>query len=157
MIVLDVLRNGEIINSNLRNMVIQEDDILFVKGSFDNFQRLKEIENLVMLADEKLTQDELEQEDNILAECLVTDNSELIGLSLQEANFRRSFGSFVLAIRREGEIIRRKLAHFILKPFDTLLVYGPKDRINQLANKEGFIVLGKVDGSLDGHPFGGLV
>ena len=64
-IVLDVLRNGEIINSNLRNMVIQEDDILFVKGSFDNFQRLKEIENLVMLADEKLTQDELEQEDNI--------------------------------------------------------------------------------------------
>ena len=152
-IVLDVLRNGEIINSNLRNMVIQEDDILFVKGSFDNFQRLKEIENLVMLVDEKLTQDELEQEDNILAECLVTDNSELIGLSLQEANFRRSFGSFVLAIRREGEIIRRKLAHFILKPFDTLLVYGPKDRINQLANKEGFIVLGKVDGSLDGHPF----
>ena len=101
-----------------------------------------------MLADEKLTQDELEQEDNILAECLVTDNSELIGLSLQEANFRRSFGSFVLAIRREGEIIRRKLAHFILKPFDTLLVYGPKDRINQLANKEGFIVLGKVDGCL---------
>ena len=152
-IVLDVLRNGEIINSNLRNLVILEDDILFVKGSFDNFQRLKEIENLVMLADEKLTQDELEQEDNILAECLVTDNSELIGLSLQEANFRRSFGSFVLAIRREGEIIRRKLAHFILKPFDTLLVYGPKDRINQLANKEGFIVLGKVDGSLDGHPF----
>ena len=72
---------------------------------------------------------------------------------MQEANFRRSFGSFVLAIRREGEIIRRKLAHFILKPFDTLLVYGPKDRINQLANKEGFIVLGKVDGSLDGHPF----
>ena len=152
-IVLDVLRNGEIINSNLRNLVILEDDILFVKGSFDNFQRLKEIENLVMLADEKLTQDELEQEDNILAECLVTDNSELIGLSLQEANFRRSFGSFVLAIRREGEIIRRKLAHFILKPFDTLLVYGPKDRIDQLANKEGFIVLGKVDGSLDGHPF----
>ena len=35
-----------------------------------------------MLADEKLTQDELEQEDNILGECLVTDNSELIGLSL---------------------------------------------------------------------------
>ena len=152
-IVLDVLRGGEIINSNLRNLIIQEDDILFVKGSFDNFQRLKEIKNLIMLADEKLTQEELEQEDNILAECLVTDNSELIGLTLQEANFRRSFGSFVLAIRREGEIIRRKLAHFILKPFDTLLVYGPKDRINQLANKEGFIVLGKVDGSLDGHPF----
>ena len=151
-IVLDVLRGGEIITSNLRGLSLQKDDILFVKGSFDNFQRLKEIENLALLTDEKLTQEELEQENHILAECLVTDNSELIGQTLQDANFRRTFGSFVLAIRREGEVIRRKLAHFILKPFDTLLVYGPKDRISQLASKEGFIVLGKADANLDSHP-----
>ena len=151
-IVLDVLRKGEIITSNLRGLKLEEGDVLFVKGSFDNFQRLKEIENLALLTDEKLTQEELEQEDHILAECLVTDNSELIGQTLQEANFRRSFGSFVLAIRREGEVIRRKLAHFILKPFDTLLVYGPKDRISQLASKDGFIVLGKTDANLDSHP-----
>ena len=151
-IVLDVLRGGEIITSNLRSLILKQDDVLFVKGSFENFQRLKEIENLALLTDEKLTQEELEQEDHILAECLVTDNSELIGQTLQEANFRRTFGSFVLAIRREGEVIRRKLTQFILKPFDTLLVYGPKDRINQLSSKEGFIVLGKVDASLDSHP-----
>ena len=151
-IVLDVLRGGEIITSNLRSLILKEGDVLFVKGSFENFQRLKEIENLALLTDEKLTQEELEQEDHILAECLVTDNSELIGQTLQEANFRRTFGSFVLAIRREGEVIRRKLTQFILKPFDTLLVYGPKDRINQLSSREGFIVLGKVDASLDSHP-----
>ena len=151
-IVLDVRRGGESITSNLRGLSLQKDDVLFVKGSFDNFQRLKEIENLALLTDEKLTQEELEQENHILAECLVTDNSELIGQTLQDANFRRTFGSFVLAIRREGEVIRRKLAHFILKPFDTLLVYGPKDRISQLASKEGFIVLGKADANLDSHP-----
>ena len=151
-IVLDVLRDGEIITSNLRSLMLKQDDVLFVKGSFENFQRLKEIENLALLTDEKLTQEELEQEDHIVAECLVTDNSELIGQTLQEANFRRTFGSFVLAIRREGEVIRRKLTQFILKPFDTLLVYGPKDRINQLSSREGFIVLGKVDASLDSHP-----
>ena len=151
-IVLDVLRGGEIITSNLRSLVLKQEDVLFVKGSFDNFQRLKEIENLALLTDVKLTQEELEQEDHILAECLITDNSELIGQTLQEANFRRSFGSFVLAIRREGEVIRRKLAQFILKPFDTLLVYGPQDRVNQLASREGFIVLGKVNASLDSHP-----
>ena len=151
-IVLDVLRGGEIITSNLRSLVLKQEDVLFVKGSFDNFQRLKEIENLSLLTDVKLTQEELEQEDHILAECLITDNSELIGQTLQEANFRRSFGSFVLAIRREGEVIRRKLAQFILKPFDTLLVYGPQDRVNQLASREGFIVLGKVNASLDSHP-----
>jgi len=33
-----------------------------------------------------------------------------------------------------------------------LLVYGPKDRINQLASKDGFLVLGKTDADLDSHP-----
>ena len=70
-----------------------------------------------MLADEKLTQDELEQEDNILAECLVTDNSELIGLSLQEANFRRSFGSFVLAISKRRRNHSKKTCPFYFKAF----------------------------------------
>ena len=58
-IVLDVLRGGEIITSNLRSLILKEGDVLFVKGSFENFQRLKEIENLALLTDEKLTQEEL--------------------------------------------------------------------------------------------------
>jgi len=113
---------------------------------------MKEVESLNLLADEKLTQEELEQDDNIIAECLVTDNSSIIGKTLQDSNFRRRFGSFVLAIKRDGEIIRRKISHFILKPFDTLLVYGPKDKIIDLGEKEGFIVLGKVDATLDNNP-----
>ena len=151
-IVLDVIRDGKIINQNLRGLLLQVDDILFVKGSFENFQKMKEVESLNLLADEKLTQEELEQDDNIIAECLVTDNSSIIGKTLQDSNFRRRFGSFVLAIKRDGEIIRRKISHFILKPFDTLLVYGPKDKIIDLGEKEGFIVLGKVDATLDNNP-----
>lgn len=151
-IVLDVIRDGKIINQNLRGLLLQVDDILFVKGSFENFQKMKEVESLNLLADEKLTQEELEQDDNIIAECLVTDNSSIIGKTLQDSNFRRTFGSFVLAIKRDGEIIRRKISQFILKPFDTLLVYGPKDKIMDLGEKEGFIVLGKVDATLDINP-----
>ena len=40
--------------------------------------------------------------DNTLVECLLTQQSELVGKSLMEINFRRRFGSFILAIRREG-------------------------------------------------------
>ena len=48
----------------------------------------------------KLTQEELEQEDNILVECILTDKSELVGKSLKSGNFRRRYGAFILAVRR---------------------------------------------------------
>ena len=39
---------------------------------------MKEVEGVALLTDEKLTQSELEQEDNELVECLLTDDSGLV-------------------------------------------------------------------------------
>ena len=94
---------------------------------------MKEVEKVTLLTDEKLTQKELEKEDNILVECLISDQSSLIGRSLMTTNFRRRFGAFILAIRREGTIFRKKVAHIILNSFDTLLVYGPANKIQALS------------------------
>ena len=55
----------------------------------ENFFRMKEVEQVYMLTDEKLNQEELTKEENLLVECLVTNQSELVGQSLKEANFRR--------------------------------------------------------------------
>ena len=75
---------------------------------------MKEVEGITLLTDEKLTQSELEQEDNELVECLLTDESDLVGKSLMSANFRQIYGAFILAIRREGDIFRKKIAHMKL-------------------------------------------
>ena len=64
------------------------------------------------------------------------------------ANFRRRFGAFILAIRREGTIFRKKIAHIILNPFDTLLVYGPANKLGDLSKSGDFIVLGEVGAEL---------
>ena len=45
-IVLDILRNSELITSNIRNTKLKEGDILFIRGSVDSFLRLKTIEKL---------------------------------------------------------------------------------------------------------------
>jgi len=68
-------------------------------------------------------------------------------------NFRRRFGSFILAIRREGAIIRKKIAHIILRSFDTLLLYGPRDKIKELSETGDFIVLGEIEATLQKHRF----
>lgn len=146
--VLDILREGRLITSNIRNTILYEEDILFVRGSLDNFLRMKEVENISLLTDEKLTQTELQKENNVLVECLLTAKSDLVGQSLMEVNFRRRFGSFVLAIRREGAILREKIAKIVLHPFDSLLVYGPREKIHELAETDNFIVLEEIEASL---------
>ena len=146
--VLDILREKQLITRNIRRTPLKIGDILFVKGTLENFLRMKEIEKVALLTDEKLTQSELEQEDNVLVECLLTDQSDLVGRSLMSSNFRQQFGAFILAIRREGDIFRKKIAHVILQAYDTLLVYGPIKKIEGLSDKADFIVLGEVEAEL---------
>ncbi|NHZ85476.1 MAG: hypothetical protein GWP19_06305 [Planctomycetia bacterium] len=149
--VLDIVRDGKMITKNIRNLILKEDDILFVRGTIDNFLRMKDLEKVTLLTDEKLTAKELVQEDNVLVECLLTDKSDLIRKSLMQVNFRRKYGGFVLAIRREGEILRKKIAHIILKTFDTLLVYGSRQNIDRISESDGFIVLDEIETQLKKH------
>ena len=151
--VLDIIRDQKHIVNNIRRTKLKEGDILFVRGTLENFIRMKEVEGITLLTDEKLTQAELEQEDNELVECLLTDDSDLVGKSLMSTNFRQVFGAFILAIRREGDIIRKKIAHMQLHAFDTLLVYGPTKKISTLSDRGDFIVLGKVEARLQKDKF----
>ena len=151
--VLDILRDGKLISKNIRDTIIYPEDILFVRGSLENFLRMKEVEKVTMLTDEKLTQDELIHDDNTLVECLITNRTDLVGKSLMEINFRRRFGSFILAIRREGEILRKKIAHVVLQAFDTLLIYGPIEKIKELSDSGDFIVLGEIEATLQKHKY----
>ena len=146
--VLDIIRDQKHIANNIRQTILKENDILFVRGTLENFIRMKEVESVALLTGEKLTQSELEQEDNELVECLLTDDSDLVGKSLMSTNFRQIFGAFILAIRREGGIFRKKIAHMKLQAFDTLLVYGPSKKISNLSDRGDFIVLGKVQARL---------
>ena len=147
-IVLDIQRGDRLITYKVGNEKLQADDILFVKGSVESFLQMKEVEKVSLLTDEKLTQNELEQEDNILIECMVTDQSNLIGKTIVNSNFRKRFYAFILAIRREGSIIRNKIAHVLIQSYDTLLIYGGRKELSKLANTSGFILLGEVEEKL---------
>ena len=151
--VLDILRDGKMITNGIRLTRLQENDILFVRGTLENFLRMKEVEKIKLLTDEKLTQQELEKDDNIVVECLLTDQSDLVGRSLMSGNFRQRFGGFILAIRREGAIFKKKIAHVILNAYDTLLIYAPANKVDNLTNSREFIVLGEVEAELKKQRF----
>jgi di/tricarboxylate transporter len=151
--VLDIQRDKQLITTHIRTTKLKAGDILFVRGAMENFLRMKEVEKVALLTDEKLTQKELEWEDNALVECLLTDKSYLVGKSLMESNFRQRFGTFVLAIRREGAILRKKIAHIVLNAYDALLVYGSRQKIHDLSLAGEFIVLSELEVDLKKQRF----
>ncbi len=140
--VLEILRGREKIATELRNTRVEPEDILLVRGPVKSIVAIRQRFGLLMLADTKLTDSDLSDENNILVELQLSPASDLEGRTLKEINFRRRFGSFVLAVnRRFGGIVHDKVAYIPLQRWDTLLVFGPRRRVETLQDSEDFLPL----------------
>ena len=92
------------------NEVLRAGDVLIVQARMDDVARLGKEEGLALLPEVKLSgDDELEAGGFDLAEVLVAPLSGLIGKTIKEANFRETYGCFVVAIRRVGVTLRNKI------------------------------------------------
>ena len=139
--VLSIIRNDERIETNLRNQKIKSGDILMARGTLDNFIRFRDEEKLLMLTDKKMNQNELISGASTIVEGLVTQNSSLIGNSLFDVDFRKKFGAFVLAVRREGKTLREKIARIKLHFADTLLIFVPKSSMDSMIKNRDLAIL----------------
>jgi di/tricarboxylate transporter len=143
--VLEILRGEEKISANLRALPLQPGDTLLVRGAVEDIISFREQFGLLLLTDVKLSDRDLSDQHTILAELQLTPISDLVGATLREVDFRRRFGCFVLAINRTGEHIRDKVARVPLRPWDLLLVFGPRPRVEALYGEDDFQPLGERD------------
>ena len=139
--VLEILRGNLKISLDIRNTPIRAGDILLVRGAVEDILAFKQQQGLLLLTDTKLSDAYLSDQHTILAELQLSPMSGLVGSTLKEFDFRRKFGAFVLALNRTGESIRDKVAMIRLKGWDTLLVFGPRARVEALADQEDFAAL----------------
>ena len=146
--VLSIIRADRHIETDLRNQELREGDVLMARGTLEKFAQFREEEKVLMLTDIKMNQNELTSGDSTIVEGLVTQNSSLIGNALKDINFRNKFGSFVLAIRREGRTLREKIARIKLQFADTLLIFVPKSSFASLINNPDLAILQEHDISL---------
>lgn len=142
---LEVLRGADRIAHDLRNTRLAEGDVLLVRGAMEDIVALKEHYGLLLLSDVKLDDDDLADQTNVLAEVQVAPQSRLVDRSLKDIDFRKRYGSFVLAVNRLGEVIRDKVALLPLQAFDILLVLGPRVRVQGLEQQEDFVPLRELD------------
>lgn len=143
--VLEIVRGLRKIAFDLRSTPVEAGDVLIVRGAMEDIVRFKEQQALQLISDLKLSDAELSDQQNILAEIQLSPASTLEGMSLKEVDFRRRFGAFVLALSRAGESLREKLGLIPLKRWDTLLVFGPRRSVEQLYKLDDFLPLQEID------------
>lgn len=139
--VLAIIRGDTRYETNIRNIRLQAGDILLARGTLENFVQFREDEKVLLLTDVKMSQSELTQGENLIVEGLIPSDSDLVGKSVKEIDFRNKFGAFVLAIRREGKTLREKIAHIVLHFADALLILVPRSRLNALAASPDLAIL----------------
>ncbi|UCH10265.1 MAG: SLC13 family permease [Fidelibacterota bacterium] len=142
--VLAIIRNDQRIVENIRNIPLVVGDTMIVRGVVDNIMRLRQEQGVSLLTDIKLGDDVLTTNEQVLAEGLITQTSRLINRTLRDLDFRRHYGAFVLAVRRHGSTLRKKIAHTPLQASDTLLMLAPKDRVNELRRSDDMIIISEA-------------
>lgn len=140
-----IIRENQELIYNLNSAIIHKDDVIIGQIQLGEIIRFKEDINVLLLSDVKINQSELTGQNFILVEGLISHQSSIIGKTLNDYDFKHRFSSFVLAIKRQKELLREKIAHIKLKFSDTILIMVPKIKLNSLKQSKDLIILEELD------------
>ena len=141
--VIALVRSNKTIKPVERDTVIKSDDILLIEGTAENLMRARDNLGLLTANESKrlVDMESLQMDDVDLVEATLAPRSSMANRSLRSLNFRERYGFTVLAIRRQGEIITKRLRSVRLQFGDDLLLQGPRHRLPALQDKNDFLVL----------------
>jgi di/tricarboxylate transporter len=137
--ILGIIRNGDTNLSPDPGSVLLSGDRLLATGKPETLARLHE-HGYFEIEDDQLTVERLVSREVELTEVSLSPDSELLGKTLHEINFRKRFGVNVVAIRRRGVVYRTKLQKIPLRRGDILVIQGPREQIVLLRDEEDLLV-----------------
>lgn len=143
-IVLEILRDQQRIWTPEETR-LRAGDILLVRGQVKNLLDLRASTGLEIESEFKLKDETLAEQDLTLVEALVAPRSRLAGHTLASADFRWRYDAIVLALQRQGHLLREKLASVRLRFGDALLLLLRKGDLPRLRANDNLIVLSEVE------------
>jgi di/tricarboxylate transporter len=120
---------------------LRRGDHLMVKARPDDLAVLRALQRLEIDVATEVDPALLEGGDAGFTEALIAPHSALVGKTLRQIRFRERFGLHVVAIVREGEIVRTNLRDHALRFGDALLLYGGRREQRALAAEPDLIPL----------------
>ncbi len=143
--IIEIQRGDEMIPVPSPNLVLQKGDVLRVSCDLDKFKKIQAREGVLFKAQHKWRDKDIETDDIRLVEVVIAPNTEFVGNSLEDLQFREVFGATVLALRHRGKLMREKIADTKLTAGDVLLLEVKTTRYNQLKQNPSFYVISEIE------------
>jgi di/tricarboxylate transporter len=121
--------------------ILRAEDILILSSDTENIKKLVEDVGLVLVGSEKLGQEDFESEDICLMESVIMPNSIMLGGTAKSLNLRATYGVNLLAISRQGQIIRSRLDRIRFRNGDVLLIQCHSEMMKETVETLGCLPL----------------
>ncbi len=140
---LQIRRDGEAFVATDTDHRLQAHDTLIVHGTAQAVNRFGATQELDRLTHQTVTEETFDESpaSDTLAKAVVPENSPFVGETLAEARLQEFHRTTVLAVRREGELIRTDLDEITLEAGDMLLVQTLPDTIRYFADTGDLVVI----------------
>lgn len=142
--ILDVTRHAETLTTPLNEIVLEQGDRLRLTTVVSSVMEINELKGIEILPKENLGLEAIGMEKAVVVESVIGPESEMIGKTLREINFRQKFGILVMAVHRRGVNLRDNLAKVRLAFGDTILMQGSQTAIAEMRDNRSFLMLSDV-------------
>ena len=136
--VVEVVRDGVAIHIDPDATPLQESDRLVLACRPSGIARARAMPGFDFTAEAGLEQ--IAAHEGVVFEGAVAPNSEIIGSSIRELNFRQRYRVIVLAVHRAGKNMREKVESLPLHMGDILLMMGTPQAVNGLRQGDDIIL-----------------
>lgn len=142
----EVHRGDDVEPAVAPEFVLRGGDRLIFVGLVQSVADLTNVRGLVPVADGDGIELDVPRTDRIFCEAVVSVASPMVGKSIRDGRFRSRYGAAVLAVHRNGELIKSKVGDIVLLPGDTLLVEGPPRFLEEQRDRGDFFLVSAVEG-----------
>jgi len=136
--VIEVVRDGVAIIMDYERTPLQEGDRLVLACRPSGIARARAMPGFDFTAEAGLEQ--IAAHEGFIFEAAVAPQSEIIGRTIGELNFRQRYRVVVLAVHRGGTNLRDKLGNLTLQMGDILLLMGTPQAMNGLRQENDIIL-----------------
>ncbi|MBK1876397.1 SLC13 family permease [Pelagicoccus mobilis] len=139
--VIDLVRSGVSLQGRMHEIKLMDGDRLFLACRASGLAQARSIEGIDLAAERELGLEHINAHEGLIVEGILGPNSEILGKTLEEVNFRQRYRLVVLAIHRNGKNLRDQLGTLRLEFGDTLLLLGTDEAIQNMSGSEDIILM----------------
>jgi di/tricarboxylate transporter len=140
-IIIGLIRDKERRMEPSAYTILHENDILILSSDTKNIKRLVETTGLELVGSKQIGTADLQADDVTINEVVIMPNSIMLGGTARSLNLRANYGINLLAISRQGQVLRDRMDRIFFRSGDVLLLQSHVETLKETVETLGCLPL----------------